>query len=84
MTPQFLEFSRTMGNDLITPVPEYNFPGLNPGDKWCLVAARWQEALNAGVAPPVLLRATHEAALQVVSLDDLKSHALDVQGGTEN
>jgi uncharacterized protein (DUF2237 family) len=84
MTPQFLEFSRTMGNDLITPMPEYNFPGLKPGDKWCLVAVRWQEALDAGVAPPVLLCATHEAALQVLSLDNLKAHAVDEQGGTEN
>lgn len=77
VTEQFLEFSRTMGNDLITPAPEYGFSGLKPGDRWCLSIGRWKEALAAGVAPPVVLRATHEAALEVVSLDDLKAHALD-------
>lgn len=78
MTREFLEFSRANGNDLITPAPEYNFPGLKPGDRWCLCAARWQEALEAGMAPPVILAATHEATLQVVALADLKRHALDL------
>ena len=77
VTAQFLEFSRAMGNDLITPAPEYGFPGLKPGDRWCLSVGRWKEALATGVAPPVVLRATHEAALEVVSLDELKAHALD-------
>jgi uncharacterized protein (DUF2237 family) len=78
MTAPFLAFSRRCGNDLATPVPEFGFPGLKPGDRWCLCAARWQEALEAGVAPKVVLRATHEAALEVVGLDDLKRHALDL------
>ncbi|MBC6421634.1 MAG: DUF2237 family protein, partial [Hormoscilla sp. SP12CHS1] len=60
-----------------TPVPGYNFPGLKPGDRWCLCASRWQEALDAGVAPPVVLSATHAAALEHVSLKDLKKHAID-------
>jgi uncharacterized protein len=75
MTAEFLAFSREHGNDLSTPAPAYGFPGLKPGDRWCLCAARWQEALNAGVAPPVHLRATHAAALSVVRLADLKRHA---------
>jgi uncharacterized protein (DUF2237 family) len=79
MTQEFLEFSVARGNDLVTPVPEFEFPGLKPGDRWCLCAARWQEALRGGVAPPVFLAATHELVLQVVSLDDLKQHALDLQ-----
>jgi len=78
VTAEFLEFSRSRGNDLTTPVPEFGFPGLKPGDQWCLCAARWQEALEAGVAPRVVLQATHAAALRVVSLADLKKHALDV------
>ena len=78
VTAEFLAFSKAKGNDLTTPVPEANFPGLQPGDKWCLCAARWKEALAAGVAPPVLLGATHEAALEVVSLVELKRHALDL------
>jgi uncharacterized protein (DUF2237 family) len=77
-TAEFLAFSRSRGNDLSTPIPEYGFPGLKPGDRWCLCAARWQEALEAGVAPRVVLAATHAAALQVVSLDDLKRHAIDL------
>jgi uncharacterized protein (DUF2237 family) len=76
MTEEFLEFSRAVGNDLSTPVPMYGFPGLKPGDRWCVVAARWQQALEAGVAPPVILVSTHEAALQIVSLEDLQQHAL--------
>jgi len=78
VTAEFLEFSRARGNDLTTPVPEFGFPGLKPGDQWCLCAARWREALEAGVAPRVVLQATHAAALRVVSLADLKRHALDV------
>lgn len=77
-TAEFLAFSKSRGNDLSTPIPEYGFPGLKPGDRWCLCAARWQEALEAGTAPRVVLAATHAAALQVVSLDDLKRHAIDL------
>lgn len=75
VTAEFLAFTRAQGNDLSTPTPW--FPGLAPGDRWCLCAARWQEALEAGVAPPVVLAATHEAALRVVRLEDLLAHALD-------
>lgn len=78
MTAEFLTFSRSCGNDLSTPMPAYGFPGLKPGDCWCLCAARWQEALEAGCAPVVVLAATHEAALDVVSLEDLKSHAIEM------
>ena len=78
VTREFLEYSRTKGNDLITPVPELGFPGLNPGDRWCLCAARWKEALQAGHAPRIALRATHERALDVVSMQDLKNFALDL------
>jgi hypothetical protein len=78
VTQAFLEFSVARGNDLVTPVPQFRFPGLNPGDKWCLCALRWKEALDAGVAPPVVLAATHEKALDFVTLDDLKRHALDL------
>ncbi len=76
VTADFLAFSMTRGNDLITPRPEYRFAGLKPGDRWCLCALRWKEALEAGVAPPVHLEATHQKALDYVSLEDLKSHAL--------
>jgi uncharacterized protein len=78
VSADFLTFSQARGNDLITPRPEFGFPGLHPGDRWCLCAARWKEALAAGVAPRVLLTATHEAALEVVALEDLKRHALDL------
>lgn len=78
VTAEFLAFSKAKGNDLSMPVPEIGFPGLQPGDKWCLCAARWKEALAAGVAPSVVLGATHEAALEIVSLADLKRHALDL------
>ena len=78
VTREFLEFSVARGNDLVTPVPQFHVPGLNPGDKWCLCAARWKEALDAGVAPPVVLAATHEKALEFVSLADLKRHAADL------
>lgn len=76
MTEAFLEYSRAQGNDLATPAPEYDFPGLKPGDRWCVCAARWLEAAEAGVAPPVVLEATHERALRRVSLGDLTYHAL--------
>lgn len=79
VSAEFLAFSRSAGNDLSTPIPEYGFPGLKPGDRWCLCAARWEEARRAGMAPPVLLEATHVAALEVCSLDDLKAHALDLE-----
>lgn len=78
MTREFLEFSRSRGNDLSTPVPQMGFPGLKPGDRWCLCAARWKEALDAGMAPRVYLMATHEATLEVVPLEELKKYALDL------
>ncbi|MDA8108702.1 MAG: DUF2237 domain-containing protein [Betaproteobacteria bacterium] len=78
VTREFLAFSRARGNDLSTPAPEIGFPGLEPGDRWCLCAARWKEAFDAGVAPPVILAATHEEALAIVPLADLKRHALDL------
>jgi len=78
VSAQFLAFSKSRGNDLTTPHPEFGFPGLRPGDRWCLCAARWKEALEAGHAPPVVLAATHEAALQIIRLEDLKRHALDL------
>lgn len=77
MTEAFLAFSRGAGNDLSTPIPEFGFAGLKPGDRWCLCAARWEEARLAGVAPPVLLEATHEAALQVAAREHLLAHAID-------
>ncbi len=78
VTSDFLEFSRSMGNDLSTPHPEFGFPGLRSGDQWCLCAARWQEALEAGAAPLVVLQATHAASLRIVKLADLKRHAVDL------
>jgi uncharacterized protein len=75
MTEEFLTFSSSVGNDLSTPRPELGFAGLEPGDRWCLCAARWQEALAAGMAPPVVLEATHVLALEFSSLDDLEAHA---------
>jgi uncharacterized protein (DUF2237 family) len=75
MTEEFLEFSKSVGNDLSTPQPQWQFPGLVPGDRWCVVAARWQEALEAGVTPPVVLEATHASALEFVELADLEAHA---------
>jgi uncharacterized protein (DUF2237 family) len=76
MTADFLAFSKASGNDLSTPMPAYGFSGLKPGDRWCLCAARWEEARQAGHAPRVLLEATHVAALAVCSLDDLRAHAV--------
>ncbi len=78
MTAAFLAFSMRTGNDLSTPVPEHGFPGLKAGDRWCICVARWREALDAGAAPPVVLASTHEEALAVVSLTDLKRHAIDL------
>lgn len=77
MTEEFLQYSKSRGNDLITPRPEYDFPGLEPGDRWCLCAGRWKEALDADVAPPVVLASTEVTALDVVSRDTLVEHALD-------
>ena len=77
MTAEFLEFSRDVGNDLSTPRPEYEFPGLEPGDRWCLCAERWKQAFEAGVAPPVILESTHMSAIEFVSLDALRSCATD-------
>ena len=76
VTAEFLSFSRAHGNDLITPRPQWRFPGLRPGDRWCLCANRWKEALEAGVAPPVALESTHQKALKFVDLEDLQRHAL--------
>jgi uncharacterized protein len=78
MTDAFLDFSKSRGNDLSTPVPELGFPGLKPGDRWCLCAPRWQEAFEANQAPRVVLRATHEAALSYCSLADLKRLPVDL------
>jgi uncharacterized protein (DUF2237 family) len=75
LTEAFLVFSKSRGNDLSTPMPQYGFPGLNPGERWCLCASRWKEAFDAGVAPQVVLEATHTVTLQVVSLAALKQHA---------
>lgn len=79
MTTEFLAFSKQRGNDLSTPRPEYNFPGLKAGDRWCLCAARWREAADAGVAPPVVMASTHQKALEIISLADLTYHALQAE-----
>jgi hypothetical protein len=76
MTDAFLSFTRSRGNDLSTPQPEYNFPGLEAGDRWCLCASRWKEAADADVAPPVVLEATHEKTLEIVEKDRLVDHAV--------
>ncbi len=78
VTREFLQFSKTRGNDLSTPRPEMDFPGLRPGDRWCLCAARWVEAYRHGTAPRVYLRRTHQRALEVVPLNLLRKYALDV------
>jgi len=78
MTAEFLTFSKLRGNDLSTPMPDYGFPGLVPGDRWCLCAPRWREALEAESAPRVVLRATHEGALEYCDLADLKRYAIDL------
>jgi uncharacterized protein (DUF2237 family) len=76
LTEEFLAFTKSRGNDLSTPRPEWGFPGLRPGDRWCLCASRWQEAFEAGVAPPVVLACTHEKVLAFCRLDDLVSYAV--------
>ncbi len=76
VTEEFLNFTKSRGNDLSTPMPEHSFPGLKPGDCWCLCASRWKEAMDAGTAPPIVLAATHEAALEYVPLDILQEHAI--------
>jgi uncharacterized protein (DUF2237 family) len=78
VTAEFLAFSKARGNDLSTPQPDFGFPGLKPGDRWCLCAARWREALEAASAPRVILSATHEATLEIVALKDLKRYAIDL------
>jgi uncharacterized protein (DUF2237 family) len=79
LTAEFLAFSRQRGNDLSTPRPEFDFPGLHPGDRWCLCATRWLEALQAGMAPDVVLESTHLNTLGVVTLDQLRLYAADVK-----
>jgi hypothetical protein len=78
MTDEFLRFSINAGNDLSTPRPEFDFPGLRPGDRWCVCAPRWKEALDAGIAPPLVLEATHEEVLAIAPLSVLKEHAVSV------
>jgi uncharacterized protein (DUF2237 family) len=78
VTAEFLEHQRSVGNDLSTPVPAYGFPGLTPGDRWCVVAARWLQAYRDGLAPPVVLAATNERALEVIPLSVLREYAVDV------
>ncbi|MBC7780764.1 MAG: DUF2237 domain-containing protein [Proteobacteria bacterium] len=77
VTQEFLAYSKRQGNDLSTPMPAYGFAGLHPGDRWCVCVSRWKEAFDAGVAPKVVLAATHRAALAVVTLEALRDHALD-------
>jgi uncharacterized protein len=84
VTAEFLAFSRERGNDLVTPRPEMRFRGLKPGDRWCLCALRWLEALDAGAAPPVVLEATHERALDLVPLEVLQRHAFDSSPSRES
>ncbi|NJL87323.1 MAG: DUF2237 domain-containing protein [Leptolyngbyaceae cyanobacterium SM1_1_3] len=76
MTEDFLTYTKAQGNDLSTPMPMHQFPGLKPGDRWCLCASRWKEAYDAGVAPPVVLEATHAAALEYASMDEMKQHCV--------
>jgi uncharacterized protein (DUF2237 family) len=78
VTAEFLAHQQQVGNDLITPRPEFQFPGLRPGDRWCVVAARWLQAYEDGVAAPVLLASTHERALEIIPLESLREHAVDV------
>ena len=78
VTPEFLAHQRSVGNDLSTPLPAFGFPGLEPGDRWCVVAARWRQAYDDGVPAPVVLASTHEQALEIVPLDILQAHAVDV------
>ena len=83
VTREFLAFARGQGNDLVTPAPEYGFPGLKPGDRWCVCAATWRQAYEAGVASPVVLAATHEETLAVIPLDVLRELAVDMKGGPQ-
>ncbi len=78
VTKEFLEYSRFAGNDLSTPMPDYNFPGLKPGNRWCLCASRWLEAYNKGMAPKVYLSGTHKSALDIVPIELLKQFAVDI------
>ncbi len=78
VSEEFLEFSKAKGNDLSTPIPDFEFPGLKPGDRWCLCALRCKEAMEKGMAPHVILTSTHESALEVISLEDLKKYAIDL------
>ena len=78
MTAEFLEFSAARGNDLSTPRPEWGFPGLQPGDRWCLCVQRWVEACEAGLAPQIVLEATHSSVIEFVSMEDLLEHAAEV------
>ena len=79
VTDEFLKFTKDLGNDLSTPNALHNFPGLKPGDRWCLCASRWKEAFDNGVAPPVVLTATSEEVLRYINLDDIVRHAVDVE-----
>ena len=79
VTESFLKFTKARGNDLSSPNEVYGFPGLKPGDRWCLCASRWKEALDHGVAPPIVLSATNEAVLKIIGMDDLLKHAVDVK-----
>jgi hypothetical protein len=77
VTEEFLAFSKAQGNDLVTPRPAFGFPGLKPGDRWCLCAHRWAEAAQVGLAPPVILSGTNERTLEIIPLTKLQQHALD-------
>jgi uncharacterized protein len=78
LSEEFLAFSKYAGNDLSTPMLEFGFPGLKPGDRWCLCASRWRQALDAGYAPKVVLSSTHQTSLKVIALEDLKAYAVDL------
>ncbi|MCB9555318.1 MAG: DUF2237 domain-containing protein [Deltaproteobacteria bacterium] len=80
VTPEFLAYLRARGNDLITPAPQFGFAGLKAGDRWCVCARSWKEAFDAGVAAPIVLAATHERALEFMTLEELKAHAIDFEG----
>lgn len=80
VTAEFLEHQRRIGNDLSTPLPAYGFPGLKPGDRWCVTAVNWARAFNEGVAAPVVLASTNEAVLEIVPIEALRQHAVDVPG----
>jgi len=84
LTEQFLNFSRQVGNDLSTPQPQFGFPGLRPGDRWCVCAARWLEAHESGCAPPVLLAATHERAFDLIEIDTLLDYAIEPERDAES